>query len=121
MTARDRDPGASAPPGRHPAPPGRLLAWVGEFGGTGAHVGDPLPAGIRALRAAMATAPHDRRAAAALLAADALLTWAVEDAADAPDPGAALEAVLREAQLPDADAPQEAPVLPEGGPGRMAP
>jgi hypothetical protein len=121
MTARDPDAGASARPGRHPAPPRPLLAWVAEFGGTESDPGEPLAAGVRALRTAMATAPDERRAAWALLAADALLTWAVEDAADAPDPRGALETVLRGAQLPNVSSLQDVPVLPEGKPGGMVP
>lgn len=113
MTERDPDFGASTRPGRHPAPPRPLLEWVAEFGGIGPDEGETMAAGIRALRAAMATAPHERRAAWALLAADALLTWAVEDAADAPDPGAALEAILRGTRLSDT------PGLREGLLGRM--
>jgi hypothetical protein len=51
--------------------------------------------GVRALEAALRLTAEDREAAWALLAADALLTWAVEDAADTPEPERALEAVTR--------------------------
>jgi len=116
-----RGPGRPLPryAGRHPAPPKPLLDWVEEYGGVGPDGADSLAAGIRALRGAMATPPNERRAAWALLAADALLTWAVEDAADASDPGATLEAVLRGAQLAEAPVLPAAPIVPDGKPGRM--
>ncbi len=73
---------------RTPAPPPALVGWVERYGGvapdaSGAALSE---AGTAALEAALRTPPGEREAAWALLAADALITWAVEDAAGAPDP-----------------------------------
>lgn len=79
---------------RTPPPPPPVVEWIRRWGGGGKGVVEaaPLGPGLRALRAALATPAAAREGAHALLAADALLTWAVEDAAGASDP----EAVLRE-------------------------
>ncbi len=53
-------------------------------------------AGTAALAEAIALPPGERDAAFRLLAADALLTWACEAAAGAPDPRAMLERVLEQ-------------------------
>jgi hypothetical protein len=90
---------------RQPTPPPPIRGWVREFGGIEPEGENPLDAGLRALREAMAIPPDQRRAAWALLAADALLTWAVEDATASADPGTALETVLHAAQLPGDPAP----------------
>ncbi len=55
---------------------------------------EALRAGLVALREALSIPVEAREGAHALLAADALLTWAVEDAAHAEDPETALLAVL---------------------------
>lgn len=79
---------------RTPPPPAAVLAWVRRYGGVDVSPPAPVEAGQRALATALRLPADDREAAWALLAADALLTWAVEDAADAPDPGTTLEALL---------------------------
>jgi len=85
---------------RTPPPPAPVVAWVERFGSAAPGVSCLCDRGARALAAALDTPSGKREAAWALLAADALLTWAVEDAADAPDPAAALDRVLRSAQAP---------------------
>jgi hypothetical protein len=69
---------------------------MARFGGVRLDaVGEPLAAAaFRALREAAERPGRSREGAFALLAADALLTYAVEEAADAPDPGRALEDLL---------------------------
>jgi hypothetical protein len=89
-------PGTPGAPGRTPAPPEVVCAWVERYGGVSPQAAGAELAvgGVRALREALRTPPGDREAAWALLAADALFTWAVEEAADAEDPGEVLAAVL---------------------------
>jgi hypothetical protein len=85
---------------RMPTPPAPVLAWVDRFG-RGAPGASSLHArGAGALETALRTPSGSREAAWALLAADALLTWAVEDAADAREPAAALREILQTAQSP---------------------
>jgi hypothetical protein len=86
--------------GRTPPPPAPVVAWVERFGGAVPGASTLCDRGARALAAALDTPSGRREAAWALLAADALLTWAVEDAAEAPDPAAALDEVFRWAQAP---------------------
>jgi hypothetical protein len=86
--------------GRTPPPPPPVVAWVERFGSSAPGATTLRQRGARALAAALDTPSGSREAAWALLAADALLTWAVEDAADAPDPATELEGVLRSAQAP---------------------
>jgi hypothetical protein len=54
------------------------------------------PAALRALGQALERTGRQREGAYALLAADALLTYAVEDASRHPDPEAALSSLLGE-------------------------
>jgi hypothetical protein len=81
---------------RVPTPPEPVPTWVREFGGTTpeAEPRELLNAGLRALRAALALPASDRQSAHALLAADALFSWAVEDAAASSEPEAALASIL---------------------------
>jgi hypothetical protein len=91
-------------PGQVPPPPEALLRWVERFGTRGTSAtedasagtgeGAPVASGIQALEAALRLPAGEREAAWALLAADHLLTLAVEEAALADDPAAALEAIL---------------------------
>ena len=68
-----------------------------RFGGiVDTQAGGPLrDAVLRALSEALARPGRDRDGAFALLAADGLLTWAMEDTADSTDPDADLLALLR--------------------------
>lgn len=79
-----------------PAPPA-LAEWMERFGGASPGAdGEALwTAALRALEEALARPGRSRDGAYALLAADALLTYAVEDAVDLDDPEAALEELLR--------------------------
>ncbi|CAN5698004.1 hypothetical protein BH23GEM11_BH23GEM11_08410 [soil metagenome] len=86
--------------GRTPPPPAPVLAWVERFGSASPSSESLCDRGAGALSVALDAPSGEREAAWALLAADALLTWAVEDAADAPEPAAALGEVLRAAQDP---------------------
>ena len=74
---------SASPEDRTPAPPEVVERWVRRWAGTGTGVrGEELLDGAdRALEAALARPGRDREGAEALLAADALLTWAVEDVA----------------------------------------
>jgi hypothetical protein len=80
------------PVDRRPAPPFKVHQWMERWGRVG--IQDPLPelvTGARsALREALARSGKDRAAAFSLLAADGLLTYALEDCAEAGDPEAAL-------------------------------
>lgn len=71
-----------------------LAPWIGDD--TSA---EPLAAlttdGLRALDRARTHPGRVRQSAFDLLAADALLSWACEAALEQPDPGAALDALLR--------------------------
>lgn len=83
---------------RAPAVPQALRAAVErELAGAGAG-GDPVSeladSGCRALRRAVASPGRSRETAMLLLAADALLTYACEAAADADDVAVALTGVL---------------------------
>ncbi len=79
---------------RRPAPPPAVEEWARRFGGVSLDVrGEPLvEAATSALGHTLAHPGRSRESAYALLAADALLTCACEDAAEAEEP----EAVLRE-------------------------
>ncbi|TVP47873.1 MAG: hypothetical protein EA350_04075 [Gemmatimonadales bacterium] len=85
---------------RTPPPPAPVLLWVERFGGGSPGGTSLVDRGAHALTRALVTPSGKREAAWALLAADALLTWAVEDAADAPEPAAVLEEILRSVQGP---------------------
>jgi hypothetical protein len=76
--------------------PEGLQRWIMTFGGTAFPVPEAhLPDAVRqALTAALSLPSEEREAAWALLAADALLTWGVEAAAEATDPANALQEVL---------------------------
>jgi hypothetical protein len=82
---------------RMPPPPPPVQAWVERYGAVGveAPFARLVEGGVHALETALRVPADEREAAWALLAADALLTWAVEEAAGAPDPDRALDAVLR--------------------------
>lgn len=81
---------------RRPPPPAALASWVRRFGDTEVEArGEVLLQGaLRALEAAMDRPGRDRDGAFALLAADALLTWACEDAACSADPETELSGIL---------------------------
>lgn len=81
---------------RTPPPPAALEDWVRRFGGVAPETEDAelVEGALRALGEALDRPGRDRRAAHALLAADALLTWACEDAARAADPEATLRVLL---------------------------
>ena len=83
--------------GREPAPPEVVREWLQRWAGVTpeATSAEAVDAAARALAAALARPGRNREAAEALLAADALLTYAVEDAADASDPESALGALLQ--------------------------
>ena len=80
------------PPDRRPAPPFEVREWMERWGSV--RIQDPLPELVTgaqsALREALARGGKDRTAAFSLLAADGLLTYALEDCAGAADPEAAL-------------------------------
>ncbi len=85
-------PDPSAP---QDAPP-ELIKWMERFGGS---VGDAEPEALakealRALEAALSQPGRNRDAAFALLAADGLMTRAVEQLALAADPEAGLRALI---------------------------
>lgn len=82
---------------RTPPPPELLREWIRRWADVTPEAPPPesVEGAVRALQAALDRPGRRREAAEALLAADALLTYAVEDAADAPDPGAALQAILQ--------------------------
>jgi len=86
-----------SPTSRTPEPPAAIVEWMERFGGgVDTSAGEPLrDAALRALAEALARPGRDRDGAFALLAADGLLTWAMEDAADTADPDAKLLALLR--------------------------
>ncbi len=81
---------------RTPEPVSVILEWVNRFAGVEPDVGGStaMEGAHRALAEALTRPGRDREGAYALLAADALLTWATEDAAHADDPAAVLEGVL---------------------------
>jgi hypothetical protein len=89
-------------PARDPVPPPELVDWIERWGGAG--VGGDLPRlreGARsALLAALARSGRDRDGAYALLAADALLTYALEDGAATGDPEGEFRDLLRVAGEP---------------------
>ncbi len=80
--------GGEGTPVRTPTPPEPLVDWVRRFGQVEPDVGGPeLEEGaLRALEAALERPGRNREGAFALLAADALLTWACEDAVGSADP-----------------------------------
>jgi hypothetical protein len=73
--------------------PSALQASLAEWIGVASGAGDLADAGARAL--GRAGGRSERSAAYDLLAADALITYAGERAADAPDPEATLRSVLQ--------------------------
>ncbi len=81
---------------RQPPTPEVVRGWIRRWAGVEPEAAPrELVAGaLRALDQAVDRPGRDREAAEALLAADALLTWAMEDAADAPDPQGALREIL---------------------------
>lgn len=94
---------------RYPHLPEPLPAWVARWasGSAGPDGADPLPAALTALQAALQRTGRDRDAAAALLAADALLTRVLEDAAvSEAEPEVSLRQALEalnELAAPDTD------------------
>lgn len=80
--------GESRAPVRKPVPPDALVDWVRRFGQVEPDVHGPelVEGALRALAAALERPGRHREGAFALLAADALLTWACEDAVRAADP-----------------------------------
>lgn len=77
------------------APP-EFVEWMKRFGGVAeeAEQQDFLEAALRALEVSLARPGRDREAAYALLAADGLMTYAVELLAAAEDPEAGLWALV---------------------------
>ncbi len=77
------------------APP-ELVEWMKRFGGVAeeAEQKDFVEAALRALEVSLARPGRDREAAYALLAADGLMTYAVELLAVAEDPEAGLWALV---------------------------
>jgi rubrerythrin len=82
---------------RIPPPPELVREWIRRWAGATPEAAPPesVDAAVQALHAALDRTGRRRETAEALLAADALLTYAVEDAAAAPDPESALDALLR--------------------------
>jgi len=76
---------------RTPSPPPVVVDWMERFGG---EEGDLLDRVIQAIGETLERPGRNRDGAFALLAADGLLTYAVEDAAGSPDPEAALTEIL---------------------------
>ncbi|TVP72253.1 MAG: hypothetical protein EA352_12780 [Gemmatimonadales bacterium] len=78
---------------------GPIPEWIREWAPSAGEEGTALPGALEALRQALERTGRDRDGARALLAADALLTTVLEEAARSPDPEghlrAALEAVAR--------------------------
>ena len=100
MLVLQRGPNRRPPPvsdmrawlaGRSPRPPDALSLSVAD--GPGDLAGLLTDTGVAALERALAEA-GERRGAFELLAADALLTYACERAAEAPDPEAELLRIL---------------------------
>lgn len=91
--------------GSSPQDSGDLSTWIEGYGGVGSEAGgsEGISAAFRALREALARPGRDRSAAHALLAADALLTRACEEAADAADPETELLRVLQGVPMPPAE------------------
>lgn len=81
---------------REPPPPAEVAAWMSHFGGApgDAGVNELTAAALRALREALRRPGRDREGALALLAADGLLTYVVEDLASSTDPERAWSALL---------------------------
>jgi hypothetical protein len=79
--------------GDFPAP---VLEWIARFGSVppDGDAGALTAGGLRALRAAITRPGRDREGAFALLAADGLLTLAMERLADVDDPERALFELL---------------------------
>jgi mannose/cellobiose epimerase-like protein (N-acyl-D-glucosamine 2-epimerase family) len=77
------------------APP-ELVEWMKRYGGVAeeAEQQDFVEAALRALKVSLARPGRDREAAYALLAADGLMTYAVELMATAEDPEARLWALV---------------------------
>jgi rubrerythrin len=84
---------------RDPAPPPIVRAWIERWAGVSPEASPPesLDGAVRALQEALQRPGRSREAAEALLAADALLTYVLEDAAEAPDPESLVEASFRTA------------------------
>jgi len=76
---------------RIPPPPPDVVEWMEQFGGEEATV---VEGALRALEATLDRPGRNREGAYALLAADGLLTYAVEDAARAEDPETTLREIL---------------------------
>lgn len=94
MTARG--PGDQDASEGRPRPPEVLEEWIRRYGsveadGSGVEV---LDGAVRALQEALQRPGRNREGAFALLAADALLTRACEDASRSADPEAQLLAIL---------------------------
>jgi rubrerythrin len=84
---------------RDPAPPPIVRAWIERWAEVSPEAPHPesLDGALRALQEALQRPGRSREAAEALLAADALLTYVLEDASDAPDSEALVDASFRTA------------------------
>lgn len=100
MTGRAGGDRASVPP--------ELAAWIERYGGISPGVGTeaPVEGARRALGAALAGELRSRQTAYALLAADGLITSAVEDMAGDEDPSAAFLTLLKEVARDAAGGPE---------------
>lgn len=80
----------------HPEPPAEVRRWMETLGGVSFDddAGALTEGALRALRMALEAPDEDRSAAHALLAADGLLTRAVEVLAQGPDPLAGFQALV---------------------------
>lgn len=76
---------------RIPPPPSDVVEWMDRFGGEESTM---IDGAMLALSAAIDRPGRNRDGAYALLAADGLLTYAVEDAARTADPDGALREIL---------------------------
>jgi hypothetical protein len=87
---------ASAASGGTPGTPAELLEWMRRYAAVSPEAAVPeLLAGVRrALRHTLAHPGRDREAAFSLLAADGLLTLAVQRLAEADDPESQLRALV---------------------------
>ena len=82
---------------RRPTPPEPLARWLdGVLSVDSLRYGELLRPALEALDRARQNPGRIRGSAFDLLGADALLTYACEAALESPDPGSALEEILRE-------------------------
>jgi hypothetical protein len=103
--------------GRSSGAPAELLEWVRTYAGASPDgEADELLAGVRrALRHALMHPGRDREAAFSLLAADGLLTFAVERLADAEVPEARLRALIEALSSGTGEGPTPGDVLAGSG------